>query len=138
MKTNPALSALRHHVSGAIARGEAQAITEIPAPTRPSHTPGPWDVEPKGSRNFVDGAAGLAVAYLGWAGVRERSEIEANARLIAAAPELLEALAGCADALREAGKDFARANKLAARPNLYELHERNARAAIAKAKGGAA
>ena len=30
------------------------------------------------------------------------------------------------------------ANKLAARPNLYELHERAARAAIAKAKGGAA
>ena len=52
--------------------------------------------------------------------------------------ELLAALAGCADALREAGKDFAQANKLAARPNLYELHERSARAAIAKAKGGAA
>ena len=51
--------------------------------------------------------------------------------------ELLAALAGCADALREAGKDFAQANRLAVRPNLYELHERSARAAIAKAKGGA-
>lgn len=30
MKTNPALSALRHHVSGAIARGEAEAVTECP------------------------------------------------------------------------------------------------------------
>lgn len=30
--TNPALAALRHHVSGAIARGEAQAITEVTAP----------------------------------------------------------------------------------------------------------
>ena len=135
MKTNPAMSALRHHVSGAIDRGEAQAITEIPAPTSPAHTPGPWDVEPKGSRHFVDGADGLTVAYLDRAGVRERSEIEANARLIASAPELLEALAGCADALREAGKDFAQANKLAVRPNLYELHERSARAAIAKARG---
>jgi hypothetical protein len=48
---------------------------------------------------------------------------------------LLEALAGCADALREAGKDFAQANKLAARPNLYELHEQAARAAIARATG---
>ena len=57
----------------------------------------------------------------------------ANARLIASAPDLLAALAGCADALREAGKDFAQANKLAARPNLYELHEQAARAAIAKA-----
>ena len=64
--------------------------------------------------------------------------LSANARLIAAAPDLLKALAGCADALREAGKDFAQANKLAARPNLYELHERCARAAIAKATGGAA
>ena len=92
MKTNPALSALRHHVSGAIARGEAQAITEVPATPRPAHTPGPWDVEPKGSRHFVDGADGLTVAYIDRAGVRERIEIEANARLIAAAPTLLEAL----------------------------------------------
>ena len=92
MKTNPAMSALRHHVTGAIARGEAQAITEVPAPTSPAHTPGPWDVEPKGSRHFVDGADGLTVAYLDRAGVRERSEIEANARLIASAPELIEAL----------------------------------------------
>ena len=86
------MSALRHHVTGAIARGEAQAITEVPAPTSPAHTPGPWDVEPKGSRHFVDGADGLTVAYIDRAGVRERIEIEANARLIAAAPTLLEAL----------------------------------------------
>ena len=108
---------------------------EVPATTSHAHTPGPWDVEPKGSRHFVDGADGLTVAYLDRAGVRERSEIEANARLIASAPDLLNALAGCADALREAGKDFAQANKLAVRPNLYELHERSARAAIAKARG---
>ena len=61
------------------------------------HTPGPWDVEPKGSRHFVDGADGLTVAYLDRAGVRERAEIEANARLIASAPELL---AACMSALR--------------------------------------
>jgi uncharacterized protein YpuA (DUF1002 family) len=65
-----------------------------------------------------------------------RAEQIANARLIAAAPDLLAALAGCADALREAGKDFAQANKLAARPNLYELHEQAARAAIARATTG--
>ena len=57
------------------------------------------------------------------------------AKLEAINAELLAALAGCADALREAGKDFAQANKLAVRPNLYELHERCARAAIAKARG---
>ena len=80
------------------------------------------------------------------------TEVPANARLIPAPPtmfdrlaklesinaELIKALAGCADALREAGKDFAQANRLAVRPNLYELHERAARAAISKAKGGAA
>ena len=112
-----------------------KTITEATATQRPAYTPGPWDVEPKGSRHFVDGADGLTVAYLDRAGVRERSEIEANARLIASAPELLDALEGCADALREAGKDFAQANRLAARPNLYELHEQAARAAIAKARG---
>lgn len=57
----------------------------------------------------------------------------ATAQLIAAAPDLLAALAGCADALREAGKGFALNNPNAARPNLYELHEQAARAAIAKA-----
>ena len=56
------------------------------------HTPGPWDTEPKGSRHFVDGADGLTVAYLDRAGVRERAEIEANALLIASAPELLAEL----------------------------------------------
>jgi hypothetical protein len=107
----------------------------VNASTR-QHTTGPWDVETKGSRHFVDGADGLTVAYLDRAGVREKTEIEANAMLIASAPDLLAALAGCADALREAGKDFARANPHAVRPNLYELHEQAARAAIAKATGG--
>ena len=68
-------------------------------------------------------------------GRKEVAKLEA--RLLASAPDLLAALAGCADALREAGKDFARANPHAVRPNLYELHEKAARAAIAKATGGA-
>ena len=105
-----------------------KTITEVPATTRPSHTPGPWDVEPKGSRHFVDGADGLAVAYLGWAGVRERSEIEANARLIAAAPELLEALERISTAYDETLR-----HPIAA-PLLQAIY--GARAAIAKAKGG--
>ena len=128
MKTNPALSALRHHVSGAIARGEAQAITEVPASTRPTHTPGPWDVEPKGSRHFVDGADGLTVAYLDRAGVRERSEIEANARLIASAPELLEALEAVLPDLE---------HYVATHGPGPDKRLAIARAAIAKATGGA-
>lgn len=107
------------------------------------HTPGPWAInESAFSSSLVKelhiGTPTRTAACVYddcAAGILVRSEVEANARLIAAAPELLEALAGCADALREAGKDFAQANKLAVRPNLYELHERCARAAIAKARG---
>ena len=91
-------------------------------------TPGPWYAE-----KFCIWSGDCFVA--GTATGQGDPEQQANARLIASAPDLLAALAGCADALREAGKDFAQANKLAARPNLYELHERCARAAIAKARG---
>lgn len=108
MKTNPALSALRHHVSGAIARGEAQAITEVPATPRPTHTPGPWRVKQTGFTYFRD----LTILGEDWHGEetpvaaalvrnalhpygradKARAEIEANARLIASAPELLAEL----------------------------------------------
>lgn len=57
-----------------------------------SHTSGPWSVETKGSRHFIDGEDGLTVAYLDRRGVRDEKEIEANAHLIAAAPDLLTAL----------------------------------------------
>ena len=105
------------------------AIAEIPASTRAAHTPGPWTFKKGAHRIEVRTTPERAYAF--------SLPDEANARLIASAPDLIEALAGCADALREAGKDFAQANRLAVRPNLYELHERAARAAIAKAKGGA-
>jgi len=84
MKTNPALAALRHHVSGAIARGEAQAITEVPATPRPAYTPGPWTFANGPHRIEVHTTPALAYAF--------SISDEANARLIAAAPELLEAL----------------------------------------------
>ena len=100
------------------------------------HTPGPWDVEPKGSRHFVDGADGLTVAYLDRAGVRERAEIEANARLIAAAPELLEALEG-AEELAEGAIKLLRQLDMETGRIAAECVLRDARAAIAKATGGA-
>lgn len=56
-------------------------------------TPGPWNadiVNDDGAWIRAKGGA-LAVARVGWGG-RERSIVEANARLIAAAPEMLEAL----------------------------------------------
>ena len=140
MKTNPALSALRHHVTGAIARGEAQAITEVPATPRPAYTPGPWRVKQTGFTYFRD----LTILGEDWHGEetpiaaalvrnalhpygradKARAEIEANARLIAAAPELLAAL----EALCE--------DKYLADP-INADRMRNAREAIAKATGGA-
>lgn len=61
------------------------------------HTPGPWRVETEETVSVRDRKDG-SVATLGWlsnrmAGPRRSSqEVQANARLIAAAPELLEAL----------------------------------------------
>ena len=135
MKTNPALSALRHHVSGAIARGEAQAITEVPATPRPSHTPGPWSlsasfdsverrVQHGDNPPLVWGiASGINSAHPDY---MPREEQIANARLIAAAPELLEALDACLPDLE---------HYVATHGPGPEKRLALARAAIAKARG---
>ena len=94
------LERLRHHVSGAIARGESAPIVEVARPAK--HTRGPWSIE-------------AVKDYMRPHDTGIDSEIPesiANARLIAAAPDLLEALRGL---LRETkaknpnpkvGKDF--------------------------------
>jgi hypothetical protein len=61
--------------------------------TEAKHTPGPWAVHPSKARvdAFVGGAP-LPVCELLWpTDQRSEAETEANARLIAAAPELLAA-----------------------------------------------
>ena len=118
MKTNPALSALRHHVTGAIARGEAQAITEVPATPRPEHTPGPWTVD----NQYIHGPDGIRFLAVAGDGAGQ-----ANARLIASAPELLEALERISTAYDETLR-----HPIAA-PLLQAIY--GARAAIAKARG---
>ena len=107
------------------------------------HTPGPWKQHGLAvytkrklpSQSYPGDPQDRWVASAQWDDEEENKErtwnadeAEANARLIAAAPELLQMLRGCADALAEAGKSFELHNPLAARPNLYELHEREARA----------
>jgi len=63
------------------------------------HTPGPWTMHPR----FDDGAEVRAIAPVAWCGVAttvgssgsqsiDAAEARANARLIAAAPDLLAAL----------------------------------------------
>ena len=98
------------------------------------HTPGPWVYRPNKDDNWgvVRSADGLPVAQAcvgRWSKdfdthrTNKTDPGEANARLIASAPELLAALEFCVDALNtEAG-------------GLYKAHIEQARAAIAKAKG---
>ena len=60
-----------------------------------SHTPGPWFIDPnvKKNANYIDISSqehiGLATAVWRMDGDERTPECEANARLIAAAPELL-------------------------------------------------
>lgn len=93
------------------------------------HTPGPWHVVPYGDGNqkvvCSDEAGNWRIAFMATSsGSREElAEIKANARLIAAAPELLEALKDLVtsvEALRVVGLD-----------KEIEL----ARAALSKAEG---
>jgi hypothetical protein len=94
------------------------------------HTPGPWLTD----RNNVHAGQIATVMHCknGWVEIwtdkwaetgLEEDEQEANARLIAAAPDLLEALKDALCALECCGKDYPAATK--------------AHAAIAKATGAA-
>ena len=101
------------------------------------HTPGPWFVFPNG--HCVGGPTGLLdadpnekTAGVAMCGMRLRTEeeIEANARLIAAAPDLL---AACEDYLREL-QSWSESNTPPTDSTMAELRQRTADA-IAKAKG---
>jgi len=95
-----------------------------------SHTSGPWTHEGQGDITGIEndpasgcvGKVDVACVYLRTV----PGKTEANARLIAAAPDLLTALEALADYVDE------RAGDNECRPL------ENARAAIAKAEGGAA
>ena len=62
-------------------------------------TPGPWTGKDVGIAKQDD--AGLQLGFIMTFDEKRRDECAANARLIAAAPELLEALIKCADTLEE-------------------------------------
>lgn len=88
------------------------------------HTPGPWRVVDSWNDHMVEGQNGEEIIWQD--GPHETPTInKANACLIAAAPDLLEALENLADYIDE------RAGDNECRPL------ENARAAIAKAKGEA-
>lgn len=102
------------------------------APSAPScgktqHTPGPWTFDTKRSpaRLVAGNSAALAMVYLTDPETKKRSaEHLANARLIAAAPELLEALEALYVQEDWEGEDIDPASPIG-----------KARAAIASARG---
>lgn len=107
------------------------------------HTPGPWYFDEAGNiwrrppsdlyqnGGGVAGDRPLATAHEGWHGEDDgKYPLVANARLIAAAPELLEALQGLDEAYCRAGTDLTREERHEDRLRLIA-----ARAAIAKATG---
>ena len=114
------------------------AITEIPVPTRPAHTPGPWEVGGKvglycDDVQITSNKEPVAIAVTRRSydilsrARRSPAELAANARLIASAPELLEALERISTAYDETLR-----HPIAA-PLLQAIYA--ARAAIAKARG---
>lgn len=101
-----------------------------------AHTPGPWKIDryhpsrsPFGiSRDTGDAMQNKSVINSGGFARKATDEAEANARLIAAAPDLLEALTLLHNNLAE----YQVLNKLGG----YDNHDmKMARAAIAKATG---
>ncbi len=108
------------------------------------HTPGPWHVDPKSpEESFFEGVNilrhdGLAVAVALHNGDIFAPEHEANARLIAAAPELLLTLNELLEAYSKPderlccdGRDCGCMGS-----TVHQQAEHYARAAIAKATGG--
>lgn len=100
------------------------------------HTPGPWgwshrEIHSGDYSTQVYDANEKEIATIAWYPVRQNNitttSREANARLIAAAPDLLEALEMCTKAMASVLPDF----------NPYDQAAYDkARAAIAKATGG--
>jgi len=90
-----------------------------------NHTPGPWSVVELTPNTVQTPSGRISVNWNATHDDGKRlNEAEANARLIAAAPELLDALELALEIIEATG------------PGSYPVAEEQIRAAIAKAKGG--
>ena len=105
---------------------------------KPKHTEGPWTVaQPYAGFSAIRGGAGELIFGIAAGGIEEKQPddvCEANARLIAAAPELYEALKDAAKALDQAAC-VARVYKDEDWALNAEVAARRARFSIAKAEG---
>lgn len=72
-----------------------------------AHTPGPWTIEEDEDALGTFVHAADVVARIDWSGRTPDETEQANARLIAAAPDLLAALGDCADLLGEVQAEWA-------------------------------
>jgi hypothetical protein len=97
--------------------------------TQATHTPGPWEISKNeaGELDICEAGAGNMLADLA-----KCKNAEANARLIAAAPDLLEALRGL---LRETRQSVPNINVKKHFSLMVQMEE--AKSAIAKAEGRA-
>ena len=90
----------------------------------PPHTSGPWDVVERGYGADIE----PSVAWIGYGSAHSKEVHKANARLIAAAPELLEALKDIATWLSNWDCPMFQENE-------WQATEDAMKAAIAKAEG---
>lgn len=97
-----------------------------------AHTPGPWEVEPCTEGGAFEITEGIGSVGTAWG---ENDEALANARLMAAAPELLmvcQCIAGDLEALL-GGDDFSGMSDA----EMFGVMLESLKAAIAKAEGTA-
>jgi hypothetical protein len=93
------------------------------------HTQGPWGVEQEGDKTLVKGPYGEFVCAVAMNQHTIDSETRGNTALIVAAPEMLEALAQAVYLINNCKAGMAGVKQ-------WKDLEAQARAAIAKAKGG--
>ena len=100
-----------------------------------AHTPGPWKAHFTGERGYlINGCDGDSLAGLAFQACKRREETEANAELIAAAPELLAALKEAERVLRIDAQDHANIGSWKSAEARFVLRAADsARAAIEKA-----
>ena len=97
-----------------------------------NHTPGPWGIFDRKAVVIVGHGKQICQATSDY--TMEDGEQQANARLIAAAPETLSILKGCRDMLRESAKHFRCLNQ-SGFAAMADTHANQADAIIAKTEG---